>query len=447
MEQGERLDKLKKQNEIHESRIQEYRKSSATDKSELKELRIKLRMSEHERAQLVGKEGESNEAKKALQSLEARRKDELREREKKIAELEKALSAEKKKGGLLQGCVDEGKEKADEEARKSRDILKSIQEKLDIASKDSQEARRELTSLRGQAENQEIDFVARLDQYRSLLSRVAEEYGRLAATTVAASNYATLVEDYNILQLRSFRLERKLANSEGQVIELANLVRYTQEENMLLLQQLRDTQEEAAFHWQTSQEHQASVGSRSYRTEQRELRCLEGDFFQCERDITISTDTMAIQESALMCTKAISDFYHSYNVELLAECSRLEDILEKQDKSHSELINEVACNLTERDVLQVELSKAQIEVTAGQRALADVQASLTESREGQRVLQHEVGELTNQMRDMATSHKQALQRECDASQKLSTALQISKSAEEALEAELEQCVCCYIISY
>ncbi|OAX43280.1 hypothetical protein K503DRAFT_708780 [Rhizopogon vinicolor AM-OR11-026] len=437
-EQGERSDKLKKQNEIHESRIQEYKNSSAADKSELKELRIKLRMSEHERTQLVSKEGESNGAKKAMQILEVRRKDELRERDKKIAELENAVSAERKKRELLQSCINEGKGKADEEARKSRDILRSIQEKLDVANKDSQEGRQALTSLRGQAENQEIDYVARLDQYRSLLSRVAEEYGRLATTTVTASDHATLVEDHTTLQLRCFRLERKLANSEGQVVELANLIRHTQEENMLLLQQLRDTQEEAAYHLQNMQKHRASVDSHSYRTELHELFCLEGGIHQCERDIIISRETTAIQESALTCTKAISDFYHSYNVELLSECSRLEGILEKQHNSHSALTDEVARYSAERDMLHAELAKTQIEVTAGQRALTDAQVSLTESREGQHVLQHEVGELKNQIRDTAASHKHALQKERDASQKLSAALQISKSAEEALKAELEQ---------
>jgi hypothetical protein len=439
-EQGEKLDKLKKQNEIHESRIHEYKKSSAADQTELKELRTKLRMSEHERAQLVSKHGESSEAKKTMQSLEARRKDELRERERKIAELEKVVSVERKKKELLQSCVDEAKGKADEEARKSRDILKDIQDKLDIANQDSREARQALTSLRGQTENQEIDYGTQLDQYRSIISRVAGEYGRLATTTIALSKHATLVEDHTALQLRSFRLERKLANSEGQVAELANLVRHTQEENTLLLKQLRDTEEEAAFHLQTSLEHRASVDSH-HRTELRELHCLEESFHQYERGIMISREIMAVQDSALFCNRDVSDFYHTYNIELLSECSRLAGILEEQRESHSALADEVARNSAERGVLQAELVKSQVEITAGQRALADVQISLMESREGQLKLQHEVGELKNQIRDTAASHKQALQKEYDTSQKLSSALQMSKTAEEVFKAELEQYVC------
>ncbi|KAG2150551.1 hypothetical protein DEU56DRAFT_34762 [Suillus clintonianus] len=436
LEQGERLDKLKKHNELLESRIQEYKKSNITDQSELKELRVKLRMSEHERTQLASKQGESSEAKKALQSLEARRKDEVRERDRKIAELEKAVSAEKKKKESLESCVSEVKGKADDEARKSRDMMKIIQEKLDAANKDSQDACRELTSLRGQAENQDIDFAARLDQYRSVLSRVAEEYGRLATTTVAASNHATLVKDHTSIQLRSFRLERKLANSEGQVVELANLIRHTQEENALLRQELHDIHEEATFHSQTLQEYRAALEGCSHCTELHEFHCLEGDIHQSERDT--SRETTAVQESALACTGTISDFYHSYNDELLSECSLLEGILAKQHKIDRVLIDQLARNSAERDVLQVELTKAQVEITTGQHALADAQTSLTECREEQHMLQHRVEEFENVIRDTAASHKQALQKERDISQKLSAALHMSKTAEGALNADIEQ---------
>ncbi|KAG1808221.1 uncharacterized protein BJ212DRAFT_1449095 [Suillus subaureus] len=436
LEQGERLDKLKKHNEILESRIQEYKKTNTADQSELKELRVKLRMSEHERTQLVSKLGESSETKKALQSLEARRKDEVRERERKIAELEKAASAERKKSDLLESYVNELKGKTGEEARKSRDMMTTIQGKLDAANKDSQDTRQALTSLRGRAENQESNFAARLDQCRSVLSRVAEEYGRLATTTVAASNHATLVKDHTALQLRSFRLERKLANSEGQVVELANLVRHTQEENTLLCQELRDAREEAAFHLQTLQKNQAAFDSCSYHTELHELLCLEGDIHQDERDI--SRETMVVQESALVCTRTMSDFYRSHNDELLPEYSRLHGILEKQHEIGRALIDQLGRNSTERDALRAELTKAQIEITTGQRALADAQISLTEGRAEQHMLQRRLEEFENNIRDTAASHKQALRGERDTSQKLSVALHVSKTAEDALKADIEQ---------
>ncbi|KIK40169.1 hypothetical protein CY34DRAFT_284206 [Suillus luteus UH-Slu-Lm8-n1] len=436
LEQGERLDKLKKHNETLESRVQEYKKNSTVDQSEVKELRVKLRVSEHERAQLASKQGESSDAKKVLQSLEAKRKDEIRERERKITELEKAASAERKKRDLLESYVNEVKEKADEEAQRSRNMMVAIQAKLDTANKDSQDARQALASLRGQAEDQENDFAARLDQCRSVLSRVAEEYGRLATTTVAASKHAALTKDHTELQLRSSRLERKLATSEGQVVELANLVRHTQDENTLLRQELRDNQEEAAFHLQTLQENRTTLDSCSHRTELHELLCLEEDIHQSERDMF--RETTAVQASALACTRTIFDFYRSHNDEILSECSRLHGILERQHEIDRALIDQLGRNSAERDALRAELTTAQVEITTGQRALADAQISITEGRAEQHMSQRRVEELEDNIRETATSHKQALQKERDTSQKLSVTLHVSKTAEDALKADIEQ---------
>jgi DNA repair exonuclease SbcCD ATPase subunit len=337
---------------------------------------------------------------------------------------------------LLESHVNEVKGKADEDARKSRDMMMTIQGKLDAANTDSQDARQALTSLRGRAENQENDFTARLDQCRSVLSRVAEEYGRLATTTVVASNHATLMKDHTALQLRSFRLERKLANSEGQVVELANLVRHTQEENTLLCQELRDAREEAAFHLQTLQENRAVLDSCSHRTELHELLCLEGDIHQNDKDI--AREAMAVQESTLACSRTISDFYRSHNDELLSECSHLHGILEKQHEIDRALIDRLGRDSAERDALQAELTKAQVEIITGQRALADAQISLTEGRAEQLMLQRRVEEFENNIRDTAAGHKQALQRERDTSQKLSVALHVSKTAEDVLKADIEQ---------
>jgi len=50
------------------------------------------------------------------------------------------------------------------------------------------------------------------------------------------------------LSLQLFRLQRKLANSEAQVIELAHLIRQLKEQNILLNNQLHDTQSEFLFY-------------------------------------------------------------------------------------------------------------------------------------------------------------------------------------------------------
>ncbi|KAG6899981.1 hypothetical protein C0993_004749 [Termitomyces sp. T159_Od127] len=90
-EQTDRGDKQKKQIDLLESRIQDLKKTNATDQTEIRDLRVKLRTSEHEKNQLTTKQGEASEAKKSLQSLELKRREELREKDRRIAELYKSV--------------------------------------------------------------------------------------------------------------------------------------------------------------------------------------------------------------------------------------------------------------------------------------------------------------------------------------------------------------------
>ena len=67
----------------------------------------------------MSKQGEVGEMKKALQAVKSKRRDEIRERDRKIAELENsALTGERKKREAVDERLKEVKAKVDEEARK-----------------------------------------------------------------------------------------------------------------------------------------------------------------------------------------------------------------------------------------------------------------------------------------------------------------------------------------
>ncbi|CCM05073.1 uncharacterized protein FIBRA_07279 [Fibroporia radiculosa] len=119
-EHVERADKLKKQNDVLEARLQDLKKSNGVEQNELRELRTKLKAVEHERAQLATKQGEASDMKKALQVAEAKRRDDLRERDKRIAELEKAFSSEKKRREMAEAKLTEVKVKVDAEKQEIR---------------------------------------------------------------------------------------------------------------------------------------------------------------------------------------------------------------------------------------------------------------------------------------------------------------------------------------
>ena len=90
-------------------------------------------------------------------------------------------------------------------------------------------------------------LLAQLEQHRSLLGKVAQEYTRLAFITVTTSIHSGVKAESTTLQMHVLCLECKLANSEEQVVELVNLIQQTTELNAFLAQRLRDVEEESGL--------------------------------------------------------------------------------------------------------------------------------------------------------------------------------------------------------
>ncbi|KAH9942451.1 uncharacterized protein BXZ73DRAFT_74707 [Epithele typhae] len=174
----ERAEKLKRQTDALDARVQELKRTGAAETAELREARAKLRTSEHERTQLLARLGEAK--------AEARRREDAKERERRVGELEKALAAERKK-----------REAAEERARRRR-------------------GRRR----RGAGGAEAGDGCARGGGERAGgVGRGGTRGGAAGAT-------------------RATPLERKLGNSDGQVVELAHLIRQVKEERAFLAEQL-----------------------------------------------------------------------------------------------------------------------------------------------------------------------------------------------------------------
>ncbi|KAG6372296.1 hypothetical protein JVT61DRAFT_7736 [Boletus reticuloceps] len=421
-EQAEKLDKLKKQNDTYELRVQELKKTSVAEQTEIKELRTKLRMCEHERNQLAKREAENGETKKTFSSAEAKRREEVKERDRKVAELEKTLVAEKKKREMLESCLDDVKKKAEEEAKKLRADSTILQRKLGAAQKDGEEAQRTAEEAQDDAENREEELLIQLEQCRIALSRVAEEYARLASTTVTAKAHASLKEEHLALQSRSLRLERKLANSEAQVTELAHLIRQTSEENKLLFEQLRNAEEETISYFRLLQEN---------RLDQTNSR--DDDIPDLENKLaTLCLDI--VQDHAPAALLEYHDAAHNFYHDLTNDMRMRVDVWRTRFTENEE----VASHVTLREASNVELQRLQTELAEANRNLVSEQVSLAELRQSRDTLQDNANALEKQLGEQASQHKAALQKERDVAQKLSMQLRMSKTAEDALKAEMEQ---------
>ncbi|KIL00718.1 hypothetical protein PAXRUDRAFT_821407 [Paxillus rubicundulus Ve08.2h10] len=421
-EQLEKFDRLKQRNQAADLRIHELKKNSATEQAEIKELRAKLRMSEHERNQLASKLKESGDAKTAISNVEAKRRENVKDR--RVAELERAVAVERKKREMLESCVDE-------EAVKLRADAESLKEQLDAARQHGQDAQQAASAARNEAEERGAELLAQLDQCRVALSCMAEEYGHLASTTVTNEMYTALKEEHVALRIRSLRLERKLANSEGQVTELANLIRQTKEENDFLSQQLQDAE------WEIAISQPLRESGLDYIAQPHDsISCLENELIVLRVDITQNQGL--ILEALLEYHAAAHDFYLSQTNSVLLQVDELECVSKQEQAANRALAEEVANHVALHEASYAELQKLQTELVEANHVLAKDQVSLAEIRRSRDDLQDQVDQIEQRLSQETSQHQATLQKERDVVQKLTTQLHMSKTVEETLRAEVEQ---------
>lgn len=433
-DQADRLEKLKKQNDMLDVRIQELKKATSTDQSEIKDLRAKLRMAEHERTQLITKQGEVGETKKALQALEAKKREELRERDKKITELEKTVTLERKKREGADAKLKEVKAKADEEVGEVRQAIQGLQERLDEARAEAHRTQSSLAMAEGRAGHKEEELMAQLEQYRAILGRVAEEYGRLASVTVPSQDHSHLKQEYTMLNVRTLRLERKLANSEGQVVELANLVRQVKDQNALLAGQLRDAEDAVIFYSQALEDatQAALVHHRSScHTLDQEVAIIDQECHESERQV---------QTAYLSQSEACCEFYRLGCDQLLSLYSAVDHAWTEEQQVVQRQTVDLTAAITTRDSLISQLEVVRAEHEGARQELTAASAALQDAIADQATIEHRLQEVEVQMQAEAVKNKEALQKERDIAQRTAAAAQMAKMSEEGLRAEVEQCV-------
>ncbi|KAI0958971.1 hypothetical protein AcV7_004638 [Taiwanofungus camphoratus] len=430
-EHSERADKQKKQNDALESRLQELKKISTSEQSEIRDLRAKIRVAEHERAQLASKQSEAGEARKALQAAEARRRDELRERDRKIAELEKALSMERKKRETVEMRLADIKNKADNELQEVRETASGFETALRDTRLEAQRAKAALEDLENRVTDREEELMQRLEQHRHLLARVADEYGQLVAATVPLSVHSHVKDESEILKIRVLRLERKLANTEGQVVELANLVRHTKDENMFLSTRLKEVDAEALFYSQAlkdiAQEERPDPTANLALDE--DLDVLRRQLQQCQTDMqkTLTADLRVWEEL----DRLRSDALILHSSALLKALNGAED----QGIQQAMQLSEVNAKHAE---LSATLEALKAEYASIQCRLVEVTGSFETSKIAEEALKKQLETYRAQTRAEVAAVEQTLQREREASKRLVETLHKSKLAEEALQAEIGQ---------
>ncbi|KAK7472607.1 hypothetical protein VKT23_000720 [Stygiomarasmius scandens] len=402
-ELNDRLEKQKKHTAAQDHGIDELKRAALTDKAEIKDLGVKLRLSEHQRSQTVAKQGDMNEVKKALSSLEARRRDEVKERERTISEFEKALAAEKKKRESMDAQLKDVKAKCGTEVAEMKETIKSLKEQVARALDETQ-------NVEERANTAERGF-ANCDK---MLAQVTDLYGVLSKTSVPKVVHEQFQHQYAALQIRNNRVSRQLANSESQVAELVRLVRQGKEQREALRHALRSAEEEISFYSSVARDRQDDPHAVDFSLYDRFANILY------EAQSSEKQDKCSILQFTL---EQASFFDHEYHDLLWA---------------YSEAEGELKEMTSARDVFEVQTQEARDERdTTKELLLASTQTANT-LKASSEILQRQVTELKSKLEKEKVVYEAAVKKEKDIIHRLTATIQKERMAEESLRSEVEE---------
>jgi chromosome segregation ATPase len=424
---------LKKQVDAQDTKVQDLRKSALSDQTEIKDLRAKLRVAEAERTGFQTKYNEAVRTKQTVDSANAARRDELKERDKRIVELERAIGLEKQRREDIESKLrDTVSAKAEEERRRSGEGAK-VRTQLEQAEAETAQARAERDADRKHGEAQREELVAQLEALRDMLLQAATHYGKLVSETVSKTAHDELRREHGALQFHTFRLERKLANTEAQVAELASLIRQAQDANDLLADELRAVEEDKNWYKAALEDMQADF--RNGRTDS--IHSLLVD--------TLATAQKEHLLSELQILHALSSgerrsarFYAGLNAELVVSCAATRANLEAELIISQTQAIELQTAMAVQDATTADLHATRTELESTRKQLVETSGSLSDAKAREVALGQEIKEVRTQNKEQTTTHKQALQKEKETASKLAASLQQSKFAEDELRTEINQ---------
>ena len=428
-----RIDKLKKQVDAQDTKIQDLRRSALTDQTEIKDLRAKLRVAEAERAGFQTKYNEAVRTKQTVDSTNAARRDELKERDKRISELERTIGLEKQRRENVEAQLrDAVRGKAEEDRKRSGESAKA-RTHIEQAEVETAQVKAERDADRRQGEAQREELVARLEALRDMLLQAATHYGKLVSETVSKTVHDQLRQEHNSLQFHAFRLERKLVNTEAQVAELAGLVRQTQDASGLLEDELRTAKEDRNWYRVALEDIRADFSSGIVGTIHAPLA---DTLATAQKEHLLSE--LEIQHALFTGERRSARFYAGLYKQLAASCVTMRADLDAELLVSQTQAVELQTAKVFQDSTTADLNATRTELESTRKQLEETLSSLSAVKVKEAGLVQEIKEVKSQNKEQMTTHKQALQKEKETASKLATGLQQSKVAEEELRAEITQ---------
>ena len=377
---------------------------------------------EAERDKFISTQPELVQLKKSLSLLESKRKDELKERDRRIADLEKQLLSATKAKDLLESKSIDSKRISDQQLSSTRSELETLVEQ---ARSESRLAKEEFKNLTTATAIREENSLKQLEDHHRLLDCVVQEYAYLASRSVSSTDYHHLKHDHSVLQLHQLRLERKLANAEGQVVELTHLIRQAKEENLRSSQALSDALDENSILRTAASEH-----------DNNSTFSLDTILDSIHSNIILEHVELAKIDASTH--ELLTGYYQSQCTDLCLAFSvinkELADIQATTGQHAVDLASALTCNesITSRlESLQKEYDTREEEAKLALATRNDLKAATA-------ALEAQVAEMQQKLDDSDSSHANDLKKEKDTIYRLNTTIQKSRMAEEALREEIDE---------
>lgn len=428
-DQTSQLDKLKKQNDSFDTKLQESRKQNLVDQAEIKELRAKLRVSDNERGRLALKSEEGGDVKKSTAALEAKRKEELRERDKRIAELEKFVADEEKRNQVLEGKLLESRGRTQQELDEARKTISSLRSRVVVAEE-------HIASARTGAGQREEDLIAQLESARTMVQRVAEEYGRLASSTVPKANYDAVKRENLTLQLNVSRLQRKFAIADSEVHEMVDLLKVSRDQSRALEHILRGVWADLDSHTDFLSDTLLVVDD----IPPNEYARLESLLLSVALDeSTRRADTIAAQ---LTSTELFVHWYKTLGRTLLHDyslaCTELSAAAE-ENQAHQ---NATTVATTHVSTISTQLEAAKLQTDSIRRQAVELSEQLEVGKAREASLKDEMTKREKDVKAEKQAAKERLQREKEMVNHLQTSMERQRFAEDEMRSEIST----YVVS-
>ena len=420
------IDRLNKQNDSLEAKLQETRKQHLVDQAEIKEIRVKLRMSENERGHLALRAEGSDDAKKSLAALERKWKDELQERDERILELERAVATGQRKNERLEGKLLESKETTRREIDEARKTISSLHNKVADAAKD-------VDLVRTGAGYREEELIAQLESARIIIQQVAQEYGRLASSTVPKADYDVLRQENYTLRLHVNRLERKFDIADFEAAEAIELLNVSQSQNRALETILKGVWEELD----------------SINVASKDLLVADDSLSDDHAEIETHLASIALNESTrrneatsahLSSIELFACWYKALGRTLLYNyslaCTELAAAA-KENQVHQDTIN---VTTTHASTLSTQLEAAKLQTDSIQRQAADLSLKLEAADAREASLKEGIAKREKEIKAEKQVAKERLERERETVKSIQTSMERQRFAEDEMRHEITVCV-------